>query len=110
MSLAIFLVLQVTSSYSGPDPPGGRGFIYFELLGYRPVRCMVLAPTVDHVLYSLDGLAHRLGNRRLDAFSYQAGDQLTNACVIGNRRYHSALVVSLARRLVQDGVSLDKAE
>ena len=68
MPFAFFEVLEVAAVYGGPRKSGGRGLIYLKLFGDGLIRRVVLAPTVDHVPYGLDGLAHGLGNSGLDTF------------------------------------------
>ena len=107
VSLPVFEVLEVAAPDGGPDTPQRRGLVYLELFGDSFVRRVVLAPSVDHVLYGLYGFANGLRHGRLHALGYQARNEITDAGVVGECGNDAAVLVPLARSLVKDGVGLD---
>ena len=83
--LPIFEVLQVAAAYGSPYAPGCGGLVYLEILGHGLDRRVLLAPTVYDVIDGLYGLADGLRYRRLHALGYQAGDEIADAGVVGER-------------------------
>ena len=103
-------LLNKSPTDRGPDAPGGRRLVEFELLGNRRQGDGIVISLIDKSPDHLDSLTYRLADRCVYPLGDKVGYQLSHYPVVVEGRDHLTLIIAIAVGLVKEGVRPNQVE